>query len=394
MESEGNVNILIIHNSLNDSTSVSGVLKHYAFMANAWIEKGHAVDFLVAKAGFPQLQRLSPQAGRVSSDGIFNATKYLSKTWAYFPAYGYRGLTCHYLRLPHRYDVVYASGQFILETYCARVIAKRQKTRWVAKIQHVLSSQPKRGGFINTLFLNAERLSAKWMHRFAAKVMCLSRVVADDYRALEEDLKLSPTTQTVQVGCGIDCQSILDGTKTEKKFDVVFLGRLHEQKGVFDLPEVWARVIAERPQATLLIIGEGPHRQAMQAKLAELGIADSVTVTGGISEEEKNLLLAQACVGLSLSYEEGWGLSVTEFLATGLPVVAYDLPVFRDIFPDQLESVPAGDKTAASEAILKLLRDPHLIEKGSKAREFAQRYDYRNIAGDELAELIEVAERK
>ena len=50
--------ILIIHNTLNDSTSVSGVLKHYAFMANEWNAAGHQTDFVLARAGFPQLQQL------------------------------------------------------------------------------------------------------------------------------------------------------------------------------------------------------------------------------------------------------------------------------------------------------------------------------------------------
>ena len=52
----------------------------------------------------------------------------------------------------------------------------------------------------------------------------------------------------------------------------------------------------------------------------ELGLAHTVTFTGGIPEKEKNDLLCRSRIGLSLSFEEGWGLSINEFLATGIPV--------------------------------------------------------------------------
>jgi len=379
--------ILIVHNILNDSVSVSGVLKHYAFMANAWIEAGHQTDFVVAKAGFTQLRQLSPEAGLISSDNLFDATKNMSKTWQNMPAFLWRMWNAHWLRLREKYDVVYASGPFIFEVYAARVLAGRLRVKWVAKVQHVLHSQPKRDGIFNRMFLQSERISARWMNRRAAVIMCLSKVVQDDYRALEEEMNLTPA-KTVQVGCGIDFEAMIDGSGENKEFDVVFLGRIHEQKGVFDLPRTWNAVIKKRPKAKLLIIGSGPHREAMEARLKELGLSDSVTVAGSVDEAEKNRLLARSRVGISLSYEEGWGLSVTEFLAAGMPVVAYRLPVFDQVFPDQLELVPPGEAEAAGDEILGLLEnEQRRRDRGAAGREFARKYDFRAIAEEELQTL-------
>lgn len=379
--------ILIVHNALMDSTSVSGVMKHYANVANAWIADGHQTDFLIARAGFFQFQSLAPGARLINSDGLFDATRYLAKTWRYFPAYAWRCLSAHFVRLPERYDVIYASGQFIVEVHCALIIARRQRTRLAAKIQHVLHSQPKRHGLINALFLAAERRSARLLNRHADTVMCLSKVVADDYRALETSLGLKPR-DTVQVGCGIDVQAMQAIPPAAKRFDVVFLGRMHEQKGVFDLPHVWQQILRQRPEARLLVIGEGPHRQRAEEMFRELGIAHTAEFTGGIDEQRKNALLAQCRLGLSLSYEEGWGLSVTEFLAMGLPVVAYALPVFEDVFPGQLELVKAGDREAAARAVTDLLGDEgRLRERGAAGREFARKYDYRQTAVEELQAL-------
>jgi glycosyltransferase involved in cell wall biosynthesis len=177
------------------------------------------------------------------------------------------------------------------------------------------------------------------------------------------------------------------------EFDVVHLGRMHEHKGVFDMPHVWKEVVAKKPKAKLLVIGEGPHRSRTEAMFAELGLAQNVRFTGGIPEKEKNDLLCRARIGLSLSYEEGWGLSINEFLAAGLPVVAYALPIFDTVFPSQLEGVPVGDKSATARAILELMDAPtRQRELGLRGRQFVQRYDFRNVAKQELAALQELFE--
>lgn len=376
--------ILIVHNILNDSVSVSGVLKHYAFMANEWIDAGHPTDFVVAKAGFTQLRQLAPKAGLISSDGIFDATRNMSKTWQNMPAFLYRMWNAHWLRLREKYDVVYASGPFIFEVYAARVLARRLGAKWVAKVQHVLHSQPKRDGLFNRMFLQSERISTRWMNRKAAAVMCLSKVVQDDYRTLETELGLTPSA-SIQVGCGIDFGAMLDGREEQKEYDVVMLGRIHEQKGVFEIPGIWRDVLDKHPKARLLIIGSGPHRAAMEEKFNNLGVADSVTCAGSVEEKRKNELLARSRIGLSLSYEEGWGLSVTEFLASALPVVAYRLPVFEQVFPDQLEFIAPGDASAATHEIVALLNDEgRRVQRGGAGREFARNYDFREIAKEEL----------
>src|ERR1044071_3229042 len=97
--------ILIVHNTLNDSRSLSGALRHFLFMANEWTAAGHQTDFVAARAGFPQIGGLAPNSKLISSDNIFDATNYVQKTWRYFPAYGWRMLTPHFTRLPARYDV-------------------------------------------------------------------------------------------------------------------------------------------------------------------------------------------------------------------------------------------------------------------------------------------------
>ena len=99
--------ILLVHNTLNDSVSISGVLREYVNMARVWVAEGHTVDFLTGRVAQAQLRDLAPECGRLSSDDFFDATAQLHQTWRHFPAYAWRCLSA--LRRPQTgYDVVYA----------------------------------------------------------------------------------------------------------------------------------------------------------------------------------------------------------------------------------------------------------------------------------------------
>jgi glycosyltransferase involved in cell wall biosynthesis len=376
--------ILIVHNTLNDSKSLSGALRHFLYMADEWIRAGHQTDFLAARCGFGQIGSLTPSSRLISSDNIFDATKYLNQTWRYFPAYGFRMLTPHFTRLPERYDVVIASTQLIVEVYPALVIARRHKAKLVAKVHHVLAAQERRMGFFDRLFFWSERKTTRWLSKYAQLVICGTKFVEADYKRLEQNLGLKHVP-TAASGYGVDLAKMPDSSEFPKNYDVVHLGRLHEHKGVFHLGPLWKKVVEQRPEAKLLVIGEGPHRPRVEQMCAELGIRQNVHFTGGIPEAEKDRLLCESRIGLSLSFEEGWGLSINEFLAAALPVVAYALPIFDVVFPEQLYRIKVGDTEAAAAEIVRLLaNNEERKDSGKRGRQFVMQYDFRNVAKSEL----------
>ena len=376
--------ILIVHNTLNDSKSLSGALRHFLYMAGEWIAAGHQTDFLAARCGFPQISSLTPKSRLISSDNIFDATRYLNQTWRYFPAYGHRMLTPHVTRLPDRYDIIVASTQLIVEVYPALVIARRQNAKLVAKVHHVLAAQKRRMGAFDRLFFWSERKTTRWLSKNAKLVICGTKFVQADYKKLEQNLGLTPAP-TAASGYGVDLAKMPDSSEFPKKYDVAILGRLHEHKGVFHLAPIWKKVVESRPEAKLLVIGEGPHRPRVEEMFTELGIGQSVRFTGGIPEAEKDALLCESRIGLSLSFEEGWGLSINEFLAAALPVVAYALPIFDVVFPNQLFLVKGGDIDAAASEIVRLLSaDAERKHAGKRGRQFVMQYDFRNVAKSEL----------
>jgi glycosyltransferase involved in cell wall biosynthesis len=379
--------VLITYNTANDSRSVSGVLKHLLLVGRGWMDQGIEVDFLVARAGFPQIRDFLPKAGLISSDNIFNADRYIGKTWAYLPAYAWRLVTPRFTKFKE-YDVVYASSPFIFEVYPALVVRRRAGAMLVAKFHHVVGAQAGRKGLVDRLLVWSEQQSMRWINKYAEVIFASTGPVLKDVRRLENALGLSER-KIHQVGYGLNT-SLFDRPVEKPTYDAVILGRLHIHKGVLDLPDIWAQVVAACPNARLLIIGEGAHRPMVEAGFAKLGLTKSVMFTGGVPELEKNRLLADSKIGLSLSFEEGWGLSVNEYLATGIPAVVYDLPIYREVFPDLLVSVQRGDKKGMVSEILRLLGDADLRKRlGDRARQYVERYDYREIAQAELDAISE-----
>jgi glycosyltransferase involved in cell wall biosynthesis len=347
---------------------------------------------LAARAAQPQLTELAPGSLLISSDGIFNATKRIERTWSYFPAYAYRIMTAYRARLPKTYDMVIASSQLIVETQAAWTLARRVSARFAVKIHHVLHAQVKRTSLYDRLFLASERYSCRLINRHADVIFCSVSGVAEDYHRLERQLGLEPR-EVVLSGYGLDFEEIEPASGGPRSYDVLFLGRMHEQKGVFDLPRYWRSVREALPDARLVVIGEGPHRSRAMQACRELGLEDSVTFTGGVNDRRKNELLRRAKVGVSLSYEEGWGLSICEYMAAGLPVVAYRLPVFEQVFPGQLDEVGLGDWREAAVRTVGLLKDEDKRrERAEAGRRFIVRYDYREVARNELAALQKPSE--
>jgi glycosyltransferase involved in cell wall biosynthesis len=140
---------------------------------------------------------------------------------------------------------------------------------------------------------------------------------------------------------------------------VLYLGVLTEYQGIDDLLLAWPQVMAAVPDAHLLIVGH-PNVEHYRARAAALAPAGSVTLTGRVDYEKTPDYLALGDVGVSAKHvsTEANG-KLLNYMAMGLPAVAYDGPVSRELLGEAGVFAPMRDVPALAAAIAGLLRDPH-----------------------------------
>lgn len=150
---------------------------------------------------------------------------------------------------------------------------------------------------------------------------------------------------------------------------VLFLGRLDAQKGLDVALDAWARVIARRPAAHLVLAGDGPARTALEKKARELGLAERVRFLGTRPDPER--LLQAGRIFVLPSRSEGMSNALLEAMATGLGCVATRIGGNSDLMEHGGTGllVPPGDSEALADALLALLEDVGLrIRLGAAAR--------------------------
>ncbi|MBW2268446.1 MAG: glycosyltransferase family 4 protein [Deltaproteobacteria bacterium] len=175
---------------------------------------------------------------------------------------------------------------------------------------------------------------------------------------------------------------------------VAYLGRLESYKRIDRLLRACAGLVERFPQLEIVLIGRGAERGRLEALAAELGIAERTRFTGFVSDAERDALLAEARVAVCASVKEGWGLTVIECNALGVPVVATDAPGLRDAVRHDETGllVPAAAAEVFSErlrdAIGGLLADELTLARlATEAHRWAQRFDWDRSA-DVMAEAL------
>ncbi|MFI0484983.1 glycosyltransferase family 4 protein [Actinomadura sp. 9N215] len=166
--------------------------------------------------------------------------------------------------------------------------------------------------------------------------------------------------------------------------DLVCVARLVPYKRLDLLLDLAQRLAENHPGLRLHIVGDGPEAPALRAGIAARGLGGVVVAHGYVDEEVKAALVARADLHLSTSQGEGWGLSVIEAAALGVPTVAGDVDGLRDAVRDETTGwlVRQGDdRVDVVERALKELDDPaRRDEVAGACRAWAGEFDWTRSA--------------
>lgn len=165
---------------------------------------------------------------------------------------------------------------------------------------------------------------------------------------------------------------------------LVYMGSFMPYKNVESL----ARAMHELPGHRLHLMSR--IGAADRARLEALAPAGALAFHDGASDEEYHEVLRRATALVSASLDEGFGIPLVEAMALGTPVVASDIPIFREIGGDAAILVPPTDPRAIAAAVREL-GDPAAWERAAAAsRAHAARFDWDAAAATLLEQLARV----
>ncbi len=194
----------------------------------------------------------------------------------------------------------------------------------------------------------------------------------------------------VHPGIDMDEFSTLKAKKTTHP-TILYLGRLKAYKSVNVLIQAFRIVLSERPEARLIIAGDGEERESLKRLAKDLRLSSNqIHFLGSVSHGEKLRLLQSSWMLVNPSFMEGWGIVVIEANACGTPVIASNVPGLRDSVKnaDTGYLVDYGDVKAFAETMLLVIRDTRLRETlANGGRAWAENFDWK-LSGTQFLSVI------
>ncbi len=206
------------------------------------------------------------------------------------------------------------------------------------------------------------RKMTSWALPQASRVVAVSRALADEVVAMGVERE-----RVAIVMNGVDGELFRPRDRAAARAELglpagplaVYVGNLKPEKGVLDLGAAWQTVAREQPDATLVIVGDGPLQRELAAMTEAL--AERVRLIARQPLERVPSFMAAADILVLPSHSEGTPNVVLEALASGRRVVATSVGGVPDLIThDTLgELVPPRDPDALAAAIVRALRRPY-----------------------------------
>ena len=275
-------------------------------------------------------------------------------------------------------DLLYASSDQLPDVLPAIILKiKNPSAQLVARSYH----QIPRG---RSILHGAQLLSWFLLRFFSAQIITASPFMK---KALTQHGFVSKKIHIIYPGIS---QKKSPAGSSKKRFDATFLSRIHASKGIFDLVDIWKKVVSKNPNAVLGIIGTGEQQtvQNLQNKIHKYNLQKSIKLLGHLSDQQARTTIAESSVFLFPSFEEGFCLTIAEVLLLGTPIISYDLPLYADIFPQVLTTVAQSDIAAFAKKTHDMLQNPKRSQtKTLKGLQVASQFTWEKAIAAERAVL-------
>jgi glycosyltransferase involved in cell wall biosynthesis len=143
----------------------------------------------------------------------------------------------------------------------------------------------------------------------------------------------------ILTGNGIETDLIKQSKKGKYLYDALFIGRINETKGIFDMLKVLQQVKKTYSKFTLAIMGDGDKttKDKFKKQIKLMNLKTNVRFLGYVSGVKKfNIIKKSRCFWfLSVSKSESFGIALMEAVSCGIPAFTYNLPTFTKIYKNK-----------------------------------------------------------
>lgn len=269
---------------------------------------------------------------------------------AAFPVRAYRTGKQLARTLPHPAVLVTSD---VLAAAVGPWLARRTGLPLVVQVQgEVVRPGPEYGGRLKRAAIGAV---VRYAVRRADGVRCVNEVLRRQVAAVRGD------DQVDVVGTRVDTTRFFPSrTASAGSPTVVCVAALVPVKNHDVLLHAIARVREHVPDVRLVLLGEGSRREEISRLASELDLVDAVELRGSVGHDEVASALRGATVSVLPSFSEGQPRAVLEAMASGVPVVASDLPALRAVLEDGRTGVLLAptDVDGWARALTRLLQEP------------------------------------
>lgn len=191
----------------------------------------------------------------------------------------------------------------------------------------------------------------------------------------QPDIKLFPHKAVFVIQSGVDItasKKYLSSAKIipleKRPYHAVFIGRLHPQKGVLELVDIWHLLCQKIPQAKLAIIGIGQLEKPLKQKIIKHQLSNNIKMLGFLDGAKKYHIFKNSRLVVHPATYDSGGMAAAEAMAWGLPGVSFDLESLKTYYPEGMVKTPCFDFNQFAENIYQLLTKPKLYQSlSSKA---------------------------
>ena len=281
-----------------------------------------------------------------------------------------------------------------------RIAARKAGTPVVVHTVHGQAFHPYEKGWKNAIYKLSERIAA----RYCDKIFAVAQAMIDQC----VDASVAPREKYKVVYSGMDTSAFANAVREpelrselgipENARVIATLARLFPMKGYEYVVPAAAEIIRDYPDTHMLLIGDGPMRDELDARIASLGVAEHFHFAGLVPPAQVHRYLAQADLLWHLSLREGLPRSVVQALATGIPAIGFRLDGTPEVILDGETGYCVAPESVAEvvDATRKLWRTPALARQlGENGRKLVlERFDWPLMADILEREYLELLEAK